>query len=164
VNGLGEHSAGARDQGLTLAHFRAQLEDLWDTSLTSELNRAPLGHIAHGRAQLEHLRDTSTGYFGSYGGQSKFELRGKGERKLKLSGNGNECKPLPVTPYAQILHTKIAALAFSAVFTACKDRLSLAFSDSLTTCRLPLSVSKFVLRCFLLPQPTPRASHHQRRG
>jgi len=35
-------------QGLTLAHFRAQLEDLRE-------------HIAHGRAQLEHLRDTSTG-------------------------------------------------------------------------------------------------------
>ena len=38
----------ASDQGLTLAHFRAQLEDLRDTSLTSE------------RAQFEHLRDTST--------------------------------------------------------------------------------------------------------
>ena len=35
-------------QGLTLAHFRAQLED-------------PRGHIAHVTAQLEHSRDTSTG-------------------------------------------------------------------------------------------------------
>jgi len=47
-----EHPAAAATatlalmQGLTLAHFRAQLEDLRE-------------HIAHGRAQLEHLRDTS---------------------------------------------------------------------------------------------------------
>ena len=35
-------------QGLTLAYFTAQLEDL-------------LEHIAHVRAQLEYLRDTSMG-------------------------------------------------------------------------------------------------------
>jgi hypothetical protein len=35
-------------QGLTLAHFTAQLEDLRE-------------HIAHVRAQLEHLQYTSTG-------------------------------------------------------------------------------------------------------
>jgi len=35
-------------QGLTLAHFRAKLQDL-------------RVHIAHVRAHLEHLRDTSTG-------------------------------------------------------------------------------------------------------
>jgi O-methyltransferase involved in polyketide biosynthesis len=37
--------------GLTLAHFRAQLEDLRE-------------HIARVRAQLEHPRDPPTGYFG----------------------------------------------------------------------------------------------------
>jgi hypothetical protein len=68
-------------QGLTLVHFSAQLEDLRE-------------HIAHVRAQLEHLRDTSTGSFGSYGGQSELKLSGKGQSKLKLSGNGNLCKPL----------------------------------------------------------------------
>jgi hypothetical protein len=35
-------------QGLKLAHFRAQLEDLREC-------------VAHVRAQLDHLRDTSTG-------------------------------------------------------------------------------------------------------
>ena len=73
--------AELKGQGLTLAHFRAQLEDLRE-------------HIAHDRAQLEHLRDTSTGWFGFYGGQSKLKLSGKGQSKLKLSGNGKECKPL----------------------------------------------------------------------
>jgi len=33
----------AMGQGLTLAHFKAQLEDLRDTSLTSELNLSTLG-------------------------------------------------------------------------------------------------------------------------
>ena len=68
---------------LTLAHFTAQLEDL-------------RGHIAHVRAQLEHLRDTSTGQFGLQVGQSELKLSGQGQSKLKLSGNGNECKPLVV--------------------------------------------------------------------
>jgi len=69
-------------QGLTLAHFRAQLEDLRE-------------HIAHVRARLEHLRDTSTDQFGSDGGQSNLMLSGKGQGELKLSGIGNECKALP---------------------------------------------------------------------
>jgi len=34
-------------QGLTLAHFKAQLEDLRDTSLTLEPNLSTFGHI-HG--------------------------------------------------------------------------------------------------------------------
>jgi len=68
-------------QGLTLAHFRAQLEDLRE-------------HIAHVRTQLEHLRATSTGKFGVHVGQSELKLSGKGQSKLKLIGNGNECKPL----------------------------------------------------------------------
>jgi len=72
-------------QGLTLAHFRAQLEDLRE-------------HIAHVTAQLEHLRDTSTGSFGLYGGQSEHKLSGNGQSELKLSGNGSECAPLPCTP------------------------------------------------------------------
>jgi len=67
-----------RGQELTLAHFRAQLEDLRNTSL-------------HIRAQLEHLRDTPAVEFGSNG---KLKLSGKGQSKLKLSGHGNECKPL----------------------------------------------------------------------
>jgi hypothetical protein len=72
----------ATRQGLTLAHFRAQLEDLPE-------------HIAHVRAHLEHLRDASRGLFGSYGGQSKLKLSGSGQSKFKFSRNGNECKPLP---------------------------------------------------------------------
>jgi len=68
-------------QGLKLAHFKAQLEDLRD-------------HIAHVGAQLQHLRDSSTGQFGSYGGQRELKSSGNGQSKLKLSGNGNEGKPL----------------------------------------------------------------------
>ena len=41
-------AAATVHQGLTLGHFRAQLEHIRE-------------HIAHIRAQLEHLRDTSTG-------------------------------------------------------------------------------------------------------
>jgi len=48
------------------------------------------------RAQLEDLRDTSMGAFGLNGGQSKLKLSGKGQGKLKLSGNRNERKPLPL--------------------------------------------------------------------
>jgi hypothetical protein len=45
-------SKGPSDrQGLTLAHFSVQLEDLRND-------------IAHVRAQVEHVRDTSTGEFG----------------------------------------------------------------------------------------------------
>jgi len=46
---------GAQDQGLTLAHFTAQLEDLPDTSLTSELNLGTFG--THPRINLGHVRD-----------------------------------------------------------------------------------------------------------
>ena len=66
---VSEDVGDAHDQGLTLAHFRAQLED---------------------------LRETSTGYVGLYGRHSQLKLSGKGQGKLKLSGNGNECKPLPM--------------------------------------------------------------------
>jgi hypothetical protein len=45
----------ARGQGLTLAHFRAQLEDLRDTSLTFELNMGTFG--SHPRVQLGHMGD-----------------------------------------------------------------------------------------------------------
>jgi hypothetical protein len=31
-----------------------------------------------------------------YGGQSRLVSSGKGQGKLKFSGNGNECKPLVV--------------------------------------------------------------------
>ena len=41
--------------------------------------------LVHVTAQLVHLRDTSIGNVGLYGGQSQ----------VKLSGNGNEWKPLP---------------------------------------------------------------------
>jgi hypothetical protein len=44
----------ASNQGLTLAHLKAQLEDLRES-------------IAHIRAQLEHLRDTLTGNLGCMG-------------------------------------------------------------------------------------------------
>jgi len=52
----GAHGAflSGAGQELTLAHFRAQLEDLQE-------------HIAHVIAQLEHLRDTSTGNLGYTG-------------------------------------------------------------------------------------------------
>ena len=39
-----------RRQGLTIAHFRAQLEDLRDTSLTLELNLSTFG--THPRVNL----------------------------------------------------------------------------------------------------------------
>jgi len=42
-------------QGLTLAHFRAQLEDLWDTSLTLELNLSTFG--ARPRVTLGYVGD-----------------------------------------------------------------------------------------------------------
>jgi len=74
-------ASAPRGQGLTLAHFKAQLEDL-------------RGHIAHVRAQLEHLQATSTGQFGLYGRQRQLKLSEQGQSKLKLSRNGNECKPL----------------------------------------------------------------------
>jgi hypothetical protein len=45
-------------QGLTLAHFRAQLEDLRDgnTSLTLELNLSTFG--THPRLMLDYMGDT----------------------------------------------------------------------------------------------------------
>jgi len=42
-------------QGLTLAHFKAQLEDLQDTSLTLELNLSTFG--THPRANLGYIGD-----------------------------------------------------------------------------------------------------------
>jgi len=45
----------SRGQGLTLAHFRAQLEDLRDTSLTLELNFRTFG--THPRVDLGHMGD-----------------------------------------------------------------------------------------------------------
>jgi len=69
-------------QGLTLVQFRAQLEDLRDTSLTFEINLSTFG--THPRVNLGH-----NGY------KSKLKLSGKGQSQLKLSRNGNECKPLP---------------------------------------------------------------------
>jgi len=71
----------AAGQGLTLADFRAELEDLREG-------------IAHVGAQPEHLWDTSTGCCGLYGGQSKLTLSGNGQGELKLSGNWNQCEPL----------------------------------------------------------------------
>ena len=66
-------------QGLTPAHFTAQLEDLRDTSLTLELNLSTFA---------THRRD-------GLGWVIWGTMSGKGQSKLKLSGNGNECKPLP---------------------------------------------------------------------
>ena len=43
----------AERQGLTLAHFTAQLEDLRDTSLTLELNLCTFG--THPRIVLGHM-------------------------------------------------------------------------------------------------------------
>ena len=71
-------------------------------SLTSELNLRTFGTHRSVRAQLEYLRDTSTGSFGSYGGQDKLQQIGKRQSKLKLSGNGNECKPLPREQGSQV--------------------------------------------------------------
>jgi hypothetical protein len=42
-------------QGLTLVRFRAQLEDLRDTSLTLQLNLSTLG--THPRVNLDHIGD-----------------------------------------------------------------------------------------------------------
>ena len=66
-------TATVKRQGLTLAHFTAELEDLRDTSLPFiELNLSTFG---------THLRLV----FGSCGGHSKLKLGGKGQSKLKLS-------------------------------------------------------------------------------
>jgi len=43
----------AHVQGLTLAHFRAQLEDLRATSLTLELNSSTFG--THPQVKLGHM-------------------------------------------------------------------------------------------------------------
>jgi len=45
----------ALDQGLTLAHFRTQLEDLRDTSLTLDNNLSTFG--PHPRVALVHKGD-----------------------------------------------------------------------------------------------------------
>jgi hypothetical protein len=42
-------------QGLTLAHLRAQLQDLRDTLLTSELNLSTFG--THPRVEFGHMGD-----------------------------------------------------------------------------------------------------------
>jgi len=68
----------AVEHGLSPAHVRAQLEDLRDTSLTSELNFSIFG--PHPRANLGYMQ---------------LKLSGKGQSKPKLSRNGNECKHLP---------------------------------------------------------------------
>jgi hypothetical protein len=85
-------SRASCSQGLTLAHFRAQLEDLRE-------------RIAHVETQLEHLPDASTGRLGVFGGRSKLKLSGKGQGQLKLSGNGKTCKPMPAAaPSARAPH------------------------------------------------------------
>ena len=48
-------TACAGMQGLTLAHFRAQLEDLQDTSITLELNLSTFR--THSRLNLGYMRD-----------------------------------------------------------------------------------------------------------
>ena len=50
-----EDDKAGPDQGLTLAHFRAQLDDLRDTSPTSELNLSTCG--THPRVNLSHMGD-----------------------------------------------------------------------------------------------------------
>ena len=81
---LPPHPDSAAAQGLTLAHFTAQLEDFRDTSLTSELNLSTFG--SHSRVTLGHMED-KVSLSSAERGQS-----------IKLSGNGNECKPQPPSP------------------------------------------------------------------
>jgi hypothetical protein len=45
---FGPDVSAAYQQGLTLPHFTPQLEDLRDTSLTSELNLSTFGPHIHG--------------------------------------------------------------------------------------------------------------------
>jgi hypothetical protein len=52
----GGAGGGASGQGLTLAHVKAQLEDLQDTSLTLELNLSTFG--THPRVKWGHMGDT----------------------------------------------------------------------------------------------------------
>jgi len=52
---LGASSSSSSNQGLTLAHFRAQLEDIRDTSLSSELNLSTCG--THSRVTLGCMGD-----------------------------------------------------------------------------------------------------------
>jgi len=50
------HRAGRADgQGLTLAHYRAQLEDLWHPSFTLEFNLTTFG--THRRVTLGYMGD-----------------------------------------------------------------------------------------------------------
>jgi len=48
-------AAAPHSQGLALAHFRAQLEDLRDTSLTLELNLSTFG--PHPRENSDYVGD-----------------------------------------------------------------------------------------------------------
>ena len=48
-------TAAAASQGLTLTHFRAQLDHLRDTSLTLELNLSTFG--THSRVKLGYMGD-----------------------------------------------------------------------------------------------------------
>jgi hypothetical protein len=53
--GRGGAAEAGPGQGLELAHFRAQLEDLRDTSLTLELNLSTLG--PHARVDMGNMGD-----------------------------------------------------------------------------------------------------------
>ena len=77
--------ASASYQGLTLAHFSAQLETFRHTSLTLELKLSTV--MTHPQVN-----------FGDTWDKVNLKLSGNGQSKLKLSGNGNECEPLPRTP------------------------------------------------------------------
>jgi hypothetical protein len=81
----------ATGQGLTLAHFTDQLEDLRDTSLMLELNWSTFGPHPRLRWVL-------------WGTKLKLlKLSGKGQGELEFSGNGNECKSLS-TGCAEMKH------------------------------------------------------------
>ena len=68
--------AGAHPRSLQSSYS----EDLRDTSLTIELNLSSIG--PHPRVKL------------GCAGDEQRKMSGKGQGRLKLSGNGNECRPL----------------------------------------------------------------------
>ena len=75
-------------------------------SSTSKLSlRTFETHCSRQSSTLEHLWDTSTGYFRLFEGQMKLKMSRKGQSELKLSGNVNECKPLPEMPFTAALPT-----------------------------------------------------------
>ena len=75
-DGIGQR-VRVRGRGLHSLIAELNLRTFGNTLLTLELNLITL--VTHQRVELDYMQ---------------LNLSGKGQSKLKLSGNGNECKPL----------------------------------------------------------------------